>query len=159
MNVPFAFARRHGVFIANAGGEESDDAIVFRPGAPIAAVAEAQRVLGHPASLRRLRDDEFERQLQSTYERGAQDNEAVMAGFDEALDLAEIAEGLREPADLLAKGYDGGELPEGGVMFGGAPGAIGGIRPAGIFRFELHDPVLGRSLGHSYRIETMPMPG
>jgi len=66
---------------------------------------------------------------------------------------------MREPADLLAKGYDGGELPEGGVMFGGAPGAIGGIRPAGIFRFELHDPVLGRSLGHSYRIETMPMPG
>lgn len=106
MNVPFAFARRHGVFIANAGGDDSEDAIVFRPGAPIAAVAEAQRVLGHAASLRRLRDDEFERQLQSTYERGAQDNEAVMAGFDEALDLAEIAEGLREPADLLESADD-----------------------------------------------------
>jgi hypothetical protein len=66
---------------------------------------------------------------------------------------------MREPADLLAKGYEGGSLPEGGVMFGGAPGAIGGIRPAGTFRFELHDPVLGRSLGHAYRIETMPMPG
>lgn len=66
---------------------------------------------------------------------------------------------MREPADLLTKGYDGGELPEGAMMFGGAPGAIGGIRPAGTFRFELHDPVLGRSLGHGYSIETMAMPG
>ncbi|WP_416899861.1 MAG: DUF2848 domain-containing protein [Minwuia sp.] len=66
---------------------------------------------------------------------------------------------MREPADLLARGYANGELTEGGVMFGGAPGAIGGIRPAASFRMELHDPVLGRSLGHAYRIETLAMPG
>jgi hypothetical protein len=80
-------------------------------------------------------------------------------GNGEELYQQATLDSMREPADLLAKGYDGGELPEGAVMFGGAPGAIGGIRPARSFRFELHDPVLGRSLGHSYSIETLPMPG
>ncbi|MEQ8232550.1 MAG: type II secretion system ATPase GspE [Gammaproteobacteria bacterium] len=104
INVPFAFARRHGVFIT--AGEEGAETIVFRPGAPVTAVAEAQRLLGHGAALRALRDDEFEQQLQSTYERGSQESGAAMAVFDEALDLAEIAEGLREPADLLESADD-----------------------------------------------------
>jgi len=80
-------------------------------------------------------------------------------GSGEELYQQATLDSMREPADLLAKGYDGGELPEGGIMFGGAPGAIGGIRPAKSFRMELHDPVLGRSLTHTYRIDTMAMPG
>lgn len=80
-------------------------------------------------------------------------------GSGEELYQQATLDSMREPADLLAKGYDGGELPEGGIMFGGAPGAIGGIRPAKSFRMELHDPVLGRSLTQTYRIDTMAMPG
>ncbi|MGR8921771.1 MAG: type II secretion system ATPase GspE [Gammaproteobacteria bacterium] len=103
MNVPFTFARRHGVFVA--GGEETP-VILFRPGAPVTALAEAQRLLGRRAVLQRLPDDEFERELQTAYESGGGDSSTTMAAFDEALDLAEVAEGLGEPADLLESADD-----------------------------------------------------
>jgi hypothetical protein len=66
---------------------------------------------------------------------------------------------MRPPADLIRRGFGADAMPDGTVMFGGAPGAIGGIRPAAAFRMELSDPVLGRTLAHAYRIETLPMPG
>ena len=37
MNVPFAFARRHGVFVRDAGGAER--VMVYRVSAPLAALA------------------------------------------------------------------------------------------------------------------------
>ncbi|WP_417514461.1 DUF2848 domain-containing protein [Minwuia sp.] len=80
-------------------------------------------------------------------------------GEGEVLYQQATLDSMREPADLIARGYGAGVLPEGGVMFGGAPGAIGGIRPAASFRFELHDPVLDRSLEHGYRIRSMAVPG
>jgi hypothetical protein len=42
-------------------------------------------------------------------------------------------------------------------MFCGTPGAIGGVRPATRFEMELKDPVLKRSLMHSYDIEVLPV--
>lgn len=64
---------------------------------------------------------------------------------------------LRPPLELIA-GYTGGAtiLPEGTGMICGTVGAIGGIRPAPSFAMELFDPVLGRSITHSYRIEPLP---
>ncbi|MEW6150643.1 MAG: DUF2848 domain-containing protein, partial [Pseudomonadota bacterium] len=44
--------------------------------------------------------------------------------------------------DLIARGFDGGKLPDGCAMFGGTFAAKGGIRPADRFDFELEDPVL-----------------
>ncbi|MEQ8661086.1 MAG: type II secretion system ATPase GspE, partial [Gammaproteobacteria bacterium] len=105
MNVPFAFARRHGVFVRGAGGDD-ELAIVFRANAPVTAVSEAQRLLGRAVRLDCLADDDFERELQMTYERDAQDNGGAMAAFDDALDLAEIAQELGEPTDLLESADD-----------------------------------------------------
>ena len=51
-----------------------------------------------------------------------------------------------------------GTLPEGMAMFSGTLPVIGGLRPAAGFRMELHDPVLGRHLAHSYAIEALPVP-
>lgn len=64
---------------------------------------------------------------------------------------------LRTPLDLIA-GFTGGEtvLPEKTGMICGTVGAIGGIRPSGRFTMELFDPVLNRSIRHSYSIETLP---
>ena len=64
---------------------------------------------------------------------------------------------LRPPLELIA-GFTGGAalLPEGTGMICGTVGAIGGIRPAPSFAMELVDPVLGRSIAHSYRIEQLP---
>ncbi|MEZ2410716.1 DUF2848 domain-containing protein [Bosea sp. RCC_152_1] len=64
---------------------------------------------------------------------------------------------LRPPLELIA-GFTGGTalLPDGTGMICGTVGAIGGIRPAPVFAMELFDPVLGRSLAHSYWIEPLP---
>lgn len=64
------------------------------------------------------------------------------------------------PPDALIREYTGGAgLPEGCAMFSGTPPAIGTIRPAARFAFELEDPVLGRSLRHEYGIRTLPIAG
>jgi len=61
--------------------------------------------------------------------------------------------------ELLAKGFEGGKLPDGCVMFGGTFAAKGGIRPAERFECELEDPVLKRTIRHAYDIATLPVRG
>jgi len=64
---------------------------------------------------------------------------------------------LRTPRDLIRKYTGTDTLPAGTLMFCGTPGAIGGIRPATRFEMELKDPVLNRSLTHSYDIPVLPV--
>ena len=64
---------------------------------------------------------------------------------------------LRTPRDLIRKQAGADMLPAGTLMFCGTPGAIGGIRPATRFEMELRDPVLDRSLTHSYDIAVLPV--
>jgi len=61
--------------------------------------------------------------------------------------------------ELLAKGFDGGKLPDGCAMFGGTFAAKGGIRPADRFEYELEDPVLKRAIGHAYDVIMLPVRG
>jgi hypothetical protein len=67
---------------------------------------------------------------------------------------------MLHPRDLIA-GYLGhrGSLDEDTVMFGGTLPAIGGIRPADRFDFELEDPVQKRRLAHGYDIRILPVAG
>jgi hypothetical protein len=62
-------------------------------------------------------------------------------------------------AELLAKGFEGGRLPDGCAMFSGTFAAKGGIRPADRFEYELEDPVLKRVIGHAYDVITLPVRG
>jgi hypothetical protein len=48
-------------------------------------------------------------------------------------------------------------LDDGTLMFCGTVPAIGGIRPAGSFTFELADPVLGRSIRSAYAVRELPL--
>lgn len=48
-------------------------------------------------------------------------------------------------------------LHDGTLMFCGTVPAIGGIRPATSFSFELADPVLGRSIRGGYEIRDLPL--
>ena len=61
--------------------------------------------------------------------------------------------------ELIQRGFGDGGLPDGWAMFGGTFAAIGGIRPASRFEFELEDPVLKRSLRHGYDVITLPVLG
>jgi hypothetical protein len=64
---------------------------------------------------------------------------------------------LRRPEDLLKQYQDrGGNFSAGAVMFCGTMPVRGGVQPALQFELELEDPVLKRSLTHSYRIDMLP---
>jgi hypothetical protein len=52
--------------------------------------------------------------------------------------------------------WDGAGLPQNAAMFCGTAPAIGGIRPAGRFEMELHDPILQRTIAHGYSIVSVP---
>jgi hypothetical protein len=64
---------------------------------------------------------------------------------------------LRTPQDLMS-GFTGAApmLAEHTGMICGTVGAIGGIRPSARFTMELFDPVLNRSIKHSYTIDMLP---
>lgn len=68
--------------------------------------------------------------------------------------------GLLTPAELLAEYHSSGhEFTDGTLMFGGTCAAIGEVRYAPSFTLELTDPVLQRSISHTYEIEPVPILG
>ena len=52
-----------------------------------------------------------------------------------------------------------GRLPENTLMFCGTLAARGGVRPTERFEFEIEDPVLGRSIAHTYSVRILPVLG
>lgn len=64
-----------------------------------------------------------------------------------------------DPRDLMKRQAANGHLPEGTLMFCGTLAAHGGVRPTAEFAFEMEDPVLGRKIGHAYRVRTLPILG
>jgi hypothetical protein len=74
---------------------------------------------------------------------------------DETLYQEAALGALLHPDDLLQLAEPA--LTEGTVMFCGTSAAIGGIRPANTFRYQLADPVLGRSLDSRYEMRPLPL--
>ncbi|MBD9642668.1 DUF2848 domain-containing protein [Pantoea sp. PNT02] len=64
---------------------------------------------------------------------------------------------LLTPLDLLTRYFAAGQVEEGFAMSCGTLSAIGGIRPASKFRMALHDPVLNRTLEHTYITGSLPV--
>lgn len=64
---------------------------------------------------------------------------------------------MRAPDDLIARyEAEGGSFANGTMMFCGTLAVQGGVRPGSRFEFELHDPVLERTIHHAYDIQTLP---
>jgi general secretion pathway protein E len=98
-NLPFAFARRHGIVLRE---RLADTAVcALRRDANPTAIAEARRALRLPLKLERVSDEEFDQLLRTAYESGA--GALAMAGGDltENADLEHLAQELPEQADLL----------------------------------------------------------
>lgn len=83
----------------------------------------------------------------------------VLNGKDRTLYQEGSITKMMDPMALLARYVEGGELPENTLMFCGTLAAIGGIRATDEFEFEIEDPVLGRKITHSYRVEKLPILG
>jgi len=64
---------------------------------------------------------------------------------------------LRRPEDLIARYTASGNLHAGTLLMSGTLSAIGGIRPAARFDFELEDPVRGRAIRHGYDVAVLPV--
>lgn len=62
------------------------------------------------------------------------------------------------PPEEIIAGYEPG-FSDGTAMFCGTLAAIGGIRPAERFEFEIEDPVLGRTIRHGYDVTVLPIAG
>ena len=67
--------------------------------------------------------------------------------------------GMLPPQDLIAREFGDAGMPDSAAMFGGTFAAIGGIRPAAHFDYELVDPVRNRSIRHGYAIKSIPVLG
>jgi len=63
------------------------------------------------------------------------------------------------PKDLIRRYTGGDNLAEGTILFGGTFSAIGGIRPAPRFDFQIVDDVIGRKISHGYDILSLPIAG
>jgi general secretion pathway protein E len=102
-NLPFAFAKRHGILLRTVDNGVALCAV--RQAVTPAAVAETQRLLRVPVKLERVSDEDFDKLLRETYEAGAAAMQ-MMGGFEETTDLAHLAQELPEQADLLESDDD-----------------------------------------------------
>ncbi len=97
--LPYSFAKRHGVLIKIA--EDEKTTIAHLAESTALALIEAQRYLGAPARFEPLTEDEFNILLQKTYEQGSAEAQQMMDNIGDDLDLNDIADQLPEPEDLL----------------------------------------------------------
>ena len=67
--------------------------------------------------------------------------------------------GMLPVDELVRRGFSDGKLPDECAMFGGTFAAKGGIRSASRFEYEIEDPVLKRSIRHSYDVVALPVLG
>ena len=80
----------------------------------------------------------------------------LVTGTERRLYQEGATSALLEPGTLIDK-YAGGSLPEETAMFCGTLPAIRGVRPAERFAFELHDPILDRTIAHQYAVNMLPL--
>ena len=94
----FGFARRNGATLT--GWLEHGAEVACRDGVRPEALAELQRYFGVPLRLVRHDAASYESLLRSLYEQG-DDARAMVADFDDDMDLKTLADELPEPEDLL----------------------------------------------------------
>jgi general secretion pathway protein E len=97
--LPFAFAKRHGVLVRGLDDASAD--IVLRAGASPLVLAEVRRHLRRPLTVERVDAVRFEVLLRQAYEGGSSAAMDAMGGLEEETDLANLAQEIPEPSDLL----------------------------------------------------------
>lgn len=98
-DLPYTFAKRHGVLLERGGS--GDLMLVHRPGIALNALSEARRKAGQPLTLEAITADDFDARLTRHYEGETGQAIDIMDDFGDDLDLAQLADALPEPEDLL----------------------------------------------------------
>lgn len=98
-DLPYTFAKRHGVLLERS--KEGQLLLVHRPGVQLTALTEARRKAGQALTLDPVSPDDFDARLTRHYEGETDQASDVMDDFGDDLDLAQLADALPEPEDLL----------------------------------------------------------
>jgi general secretion pathway protein E len=104
MNLPFAFAKRHGVLLE--AGAEGGPVVIYNATTPALILQELQRACPGPLRFQRYDGTDFSRRIQAAYEQDASRSDEMMADLNGAFDLSALARELNEPADLLESADD-----------------------------------------------------
>ncbi len=102
--LPFSFAKRNGLFVQ--GYADGQAQIVVRDDASPLSLSEARRFIDRPLSLQVVTAEEFDAQLQQTYERESNSAMEMVEGLGDDDDLFRAAQELPEPSDLLESDDD-----------------------------------------------------
>ncbi|MBI5461594.1 MAG: type II secretion system ATPase GspE [Gammaproteobacteria bacterium] len=95
----FAFAKRHGVLVSDAG--EGRVLVRHRPDVSLGALAELRRFLRRPLLLEPVPEEHFNALLTGAYDSESSQTMLMMGDLSEDTDLFSIAQALPEPEDLL----------------------------------------------------------
>lgn len=97
--LPFSFAKQHGMVVTGAGKNSLELSYTNR--VTVEALTECRRYLAVPLTLKEISQDSFDLLLMSAYDRDAGEAQQVMNDMDEELDLFQLAEELPQIEDLL----------------------------------------------------------
>ena len=96
-NLPFAFAKRHGVLIQRLSDGVAE--AIYRTGVAALSIAEVRRFAGVPVRFSEVDVETFDAKLQAAYESGAA--MTMVEGLNDDTDLLAVAQQLPEPSDLI----------------------------------------------------------
>ena len=102
MNLPYPFAKRHGVLLLEVPDEpEAPVRVGLREGADPTALLEVRRAAGRPLQVEPLARSDFERRLSELYADAGLDGVATADALGATVDLGELAGDIPAAADLL----------------------------------------------------------
>jgi len=96
---PYSFAKRNGVVLLYT--PDGKNIVHFKKGLTPAIANEVQRFLKQKPLFQLMPDDEFEHLLARHYDNSGAGASAMMDDLGDELDLADVADSLPEPEDLL----------------------------------------------------------
>ncbi len=99
-NLPFGFAKRHGVFLQHDIGQ-SVPVLCHQAGINPSIYAEVRRFLQAPFQCLQLQADEFDQKLAAAYERNSLEAMKMVEDLGEEIDLASLANAVHETEDLM----------------------------------------------------------
>ncbi|NOT12394.1 MAG: type II secretion system ATPase GspE [Methylococcaceae bacterium] len=95
----YSFAKKHGILILQNSTDEPE--VVYLQKTPSQAMLEIRRFVGKPIKFHQILDAEFDVLLQTTYEQKVGHTQQMVNDLHENLDLADMAQHLPKPEDLL----------------------------------------------------------
>lgn len=97
-SLDYSFAKSHGVIVLS---QDQTAHVGIRQDVKPKTIIEVRRALGRPLSIEEMSGAEFDRALAETYAHASLDSADIADEFEAHDDLASLADGLPETADLL----------------------------------------------------------